>query len=534
MKGPKHILVKFSFLFSLLVLFTSQIVAQKNILLIISDDIGVDATNGYHDLEIQLTTPTLDSLRQEGISFENVFSTPVCGSTRATIMTGKHGIKTGMLANGTLSTDHRSIFKAIAEETDDAYANAVIGKWHIGPNGNLNHPQEHGVEYYTGLFQGAPSDYFSWNRVVDGVSQLEENYLTEVLTELSINWIEQQSKPWFLWLAHSAAHSPYHTPPDHMHTLQNTTNNYRKFLAMQESIDYSINAILKSMSQAQRENTVVIYIGDNGTPNSLLRDYPDGHGKGTLYQGGIRVPMIISGPGVLRKGEREDALVHLTDLHATILEIVGAELPGGIFNSLSFKNLLEGEEQEERDYNYSEYENANGYLYCIRNQQYKLLVHSGGVQEFYDLTNDSLEFENLMEDFMLTAAQSSAKEDLEIEAMTRQNGWSCRDHIQNGDEEGIDCGGSNCAPCIVSNENIDSKDLLTIYPNPSISSFNVSAFEKLTAMSIITMDGKIVKKFDGLNQAKVEVLLEGIPQGMLIVECQFKNFKIRKRLFHLK
>lgn len=436
---------------------------HPNILLIIADDLGVDVSNGYHQGMLMPTTPTLDSLRATGITFEQVWSAPQCTPTRAAIMSGKYGIKTGILSPpGNLDTSHVSVLRNLASLTNNAYADAVIGKWHISQPVNLDHPAEHGADYFMGIMDSGVDDYYSWEKSQDGMTITENSYVTSTLTDTSLAWIDRQSQPWMLWLAHVAPHAPQHVPPSHMFSINNTNPNRRKYIAMIEAMDYEIGRLLGSLADSVRDNTIVIYVGDNGTPQNFTQDYPDGHGKSTLYQGGIRVPMIVSGAGVTRQGEREPALIHVADIHATILEIAGAELPGGLYNSLSFHHLLTNSSGTTRDYNYSEYDTG----WTIRDAQYKLIEHDDGSQEFYDLLADSLEFTDLLLGG-LTAAQQLRLEDLEIEAEQIRTAWSCRDHIQNGDEAGIDCGGSDCEACMISSieEGLYQKEFL-LYPNP--------------------------------------------------------------------
>jgi arylsulfatase B len=253
----------------------------------------------------------------------------------------------------------------------------------------------------------------------DGNTTTENTYVTQYLTDRAIEWIEDQNQPWFCWFAHAAPHSPFHVPPDGLYTVNNPTNNKRKFVAMVEAIDHELNRLLNTIPQTVKDNTIFIFIGDNGTPVSLIQDYPDGHGKATLYQGGISVPMIVAGAGVTRQGERESALVHINDIYATILNIAGADLPGGIHNSLSFAHLLKGESGDTRSYNYTDFEEGNTPTFAIRNQRYKLIDYQNGIQEFFDLQEDSLEFNNLLLT-SLTPEELLIKAELETEADIRR------------------------------------------------------------------------------------------------------------------
>lgn len=510
-----------------LFLFIPKVKAQTtppNILLIIADDVGVDVFNGYHQLSIPLTTPTLDSLRGAGITFNNAWSAPVCTSTRGTIMSGKHGVKTGVLkAPSHLDTAHISIFRELSKQTNNLYKGAVVGKWHISAPANANHPIDHGLDYYMGVLEAQVNAYNNWDKTENGVTTTDTNYVTSVLTDKAATWINNQTQPWFMWLAHVAPHAPFHEPPAHMHTI-NATTNFRKYIAMLESLDYEINRLFNAIPDSVLANTVILFIGDNGTPGSFLQDYPAGHAKGTIYQGGIRIPMIVSGAGVTRQNERENNLVHVNDIYATVLEIAGTNLPGGIYNSLSFKHLLDGNSGAKKDYNYSEIASADVDGWTIRNEQYKLNEYADGGQEFFDLFTDSLEFNDLLLG-TLTTAEQAVKTDLEIEAAQTRSAWSCRDHIQNGDETGIDCGGSFCSPCsgIGFEHQLVNRDLY-IYPNPTQHLLNIQRDEALSDHPIQYI----------ISNAVGEVLKSGhIPSGINHVELDLSNLKPQLLLVHL-
>ncbi len=420
---------------------------QPNILLIIADDLGVDISNGYQSNALMPTTPNLDALRTNGLTFTNCWTAPQCTPTRASIMSGKYGVNTGVKKPpGNLDAGtHISVFKELATQTSNAYEGAVVGKWHISNPVDYTHPMQHGVDFYTGVFQSQVADYYAWDKVVSGAIVPNTNYATTELTDDALTWINARSSPWFMWLAHVAPHSPIHTPPPSLYTLNPIGTNFRKYVASIEAMDAEIGRLLANMTPAVLANTVIIYIGDNGTPGNFLQGFPAGRGKGTVYQGGIHVPLIVSGAGVTRTGETEDALVHSVDIYATVLEIAGASLPGGKYNSFSFKSLLSNASAPERPYNYVDYERlgTGGDDFAIRDSQFKLVQFSDGTQEFYDLINDPFEQTNLLP--TLNAAEQTAYDDLEIEAIYIRTDWSCRDLIQNGTETSVDVGGTYCS-----------------------------------------------------------------------------------------
>ncbi len=500
---------------------STQILSQTpNILLIIADDLGIDYSNGYHNSNLLPTTPTLDSLRMSGIQFNNVWSAPKCTPSRATVMSGKHGVKTGVLGSpGDLALTHNSIFKAISDSTNNAYSGAVIGKWHISQPADPFHPSDHGVDYYTGLLSAVVSNYYAWEHTHNGTTTTNNDYATSVLTDSAIHWVNQQTQPWFLWFAHVAPHGPYHVPPTGMYSIPNTANNARKYVAMIEAMDFEINRLLNNIPQNELNNTIIIFIGDNGTPNLVLQNYPSDRGKSTLYQGGIHVPMIVTGAGVSRVGEQEDALIHITDIYATLMEMTGAQLSGGIYNSLSFKHLLDNSNGETRDYNYSEVLQDTLDHYTIRNDRYKL-IHSNinGTQEFYDLLNDEYELNDLIITG-LNPSQQAIKEDLEQEANQRRQSWSCKDHIKNGDETGIDCGGTYCSPCStvgVSDFN-NNTEHTKIFPNPANNLLKVYCPVHGYQIEIMTVSGKKIMRRHAKGNMEVHDI-SSLSKGIYFVQ----------------
>lgn len=503
--------------------------AHPNIILIISDDLGVDITNGYQNNNLMPTTPTLDSLRQSGITFANAWATPVCTPTRSTIMSGKYGIKTGVTGvPGNLDLTDTSVFNKIKTYTNSLYSGAVIGKWHISQSQtpNYNHPQQHGVDHYEGVFESGVQDYYSWSKITNGVPSNETQYVTSNFTDAAISWVNAQNNPWFLWLAEVAPHAPFHVPPSNLYSINSTGNNIRKYVAAIEAMDSEIGRLFRNIPDSVLDNTIIIYLGDNGTPGQVIQNYPTGHAKGSLYQGGIHVPMFISGAKVSRVNQTESALIQSVDIYATLIELMGVDLPGGMYNSLSFLPLLSGGAMATRDYSYSELTSTNTTGWTIRNNQYKLIEFSDGSQEFYDLLNDPLEITDLSGS--LNTGQQNAKMDLEQEAQDIRNQWSCRDHIQNGDEDGIDCGGSFCAPCSIGIEENRLSQRIEIYPNPAEGLIHISAEETINYCKIYSLQGKLLLEIQGDSQNNLKVSLRDFPAQMLVVELQLDTELVRK------
>lgn len=416
---------------------------NPNILLIIADDLGIDATNGYQQNDRMPATPHLDALRENGLTFTNTWAAPQCTPTRASIMSGKYGIKTGVMRPpGNLDLVHQSLFSRIAETTNGEYAGAVIGKWHISNPVDYDHPMQHGIDHYEGLFTSSVSDYYSWDKVENGVLTTIDEYVTTNLTNSAIDWIADQNNPWFLWLAHPAPHAPFHLPPSDLYTTSNTNDNLGKYLAAIEAMDHETGRLINSMSQETRENTIIIFVGDNGTPGQVIQNFPSSHSKGTMYEGGIRVPLFISGKGVSRVNEVDHNLNHITDLYATILELTGAQLNGGIHNSMSLKPLLSCEIDLNRPYIYTDYRDGNVLTWAVRNEEYKFIADENGSLAFYKISEDILEANNLIGN--MTLVEEDILEAMQAEALVIRTDWSCNDGIQNGEEVGIDDCNDDC------------------------------------------------------------------------------------------
>ena len=405
---------------------TNPSMSSPNILLVIADDMGLDATPTFSEGTVKPNMPTLQGLINSGIIFKNVWSYPVCSPTRASILTGKYGSKNGVLEVGnTITTTQTSVQEFIDNNSNNAYASAIIGKWHL--SNNAQDPITMGVDYFAGLLTGGVQSYINWNLTENGQTNASTEYTTTKFTDLAIDWVDKQTKPWFLWLAYNAPHTPFHLAPTNLHSQGNLAtdaatidaNPIPYYLSAIEAMDTELGRFLSSMTTAERANTIIVFVGDNGTPNQVAQNpYSRRKAKNSLYQGGINVPMVVSGFGVNRAGEQENALVHTTDLFATIATISGTST-SAIENSTSFYPLLTDANASSRTYVYTEISN-NGIGYAIRNASYKLIKYDSGTEEFYNLTTDAYENSDLI-GTTLSAEATAAKLALEAEALRIRN-----------------------------------------------------------------------------------------------------------------
>lgn len=400
-----------------------NIAKQPNILLIIADDMGLDATPNYSIDGIKPNMPVLQSLMSNGIKFNNLWSYPLCTPTRASILTGKYGFRTEVTNVGqNLSSNEQSIQNYL-DGMNSGYSHAVIGKWHL--SGDISHPNAIGIDEYTGVLGGGVQSYWNWNLVENMQSSKSTEYTTTKFTDLAINWIGSQNQPWFLWLAYNAPHTPFHLPPSELYSQVGLASDQSSidanplpyYLAMLEAMDTEMGRLINSMSQEERDNTFIVFIGDNGTPNQVVQTYPNRRAKNSLYQGGVNVPMVISGKNVERKGVEEEALLCTTDLFATIAGIAGSNI-SEINDSKNFKSMFNAPGITVRDYVYSEIgDDINNLDHTIRNDKYKLMKFSSGNEALYHLAEDPLESINLLDANRLPLSEEAqmAKEALESE-----------------------------------------------------------------------------------------------------------------------
>lgn len=385
---------------------------DRNVLVIVADDLGKDILKAFGQAADQALTPTIDELAETGIVFNNFWATPSCSPTRAAALTGKQGRKTAVLEPGDALFPSETILHRYLREvpTTAQYQNALIGKWHLGNRTSL--PWRMGVDHFTGILSGGVDDYFDWTLTTNGVETSKSTYITSELTNQAVEWINDQKSPWFLWLAYNAPHTPFHLPPASLHTrdLSGTATDIEQnprtyYLAAVEALDTEIGRLLSALSTEELANTTIIFVGDNGTPRRVAsNDAPYRGAKSSLYEGGINTPLIVTGAGVERVGIADDSLISTTDLFATISELAGQDLTE-LHDSISFAAKLVDGAAPGRDYVFSEHVGGN----AIRSERYKLVTNSDGSEELFDLFADARENNNLTEDDSVADVKQALK-----------------------------------------------------------------------------------------------------------------------------
>ncbi len=308
---------------------------KPNILFIVGDDMGY-ADVGFHGNK-DIPTPHLDALAKSGLRFTNGYvSGPYCSPTRAGLLTGRYQQRFGHEFNpggGAGGQGLPTTETTIADRLKAAgYATGLVGKWHLGSLPEMQ-PQQRGFDEFFGFLGGAHS-FFDGAGVLRGTEPVKEmDYTTDAFGREAVAFIERhKANPWFLYLAFNAVHTPMHATDDRLAKFAHVTDQRRRtYNAMMLAMDEAIGKVRKKLSEnGQEENTLVIFISDNGGPTmpgvtvNGSRNDPLRGSKRTTLEGGIRVPFLVSWPGKIKSGVFHQPVIQL-DLTATALAVAGVE-----------------------------------------------------------------------------------------------------------------------------------------------------------------------------------------------------------------
>ena len=415
-------------------LICGAIRAQNNVLILMADDVGVDSIGAYAEGANPPATPNIDSLAARGVLFRNAWSNPHCSPTRACVLTGRYSWRTGVgyaLFEGSspqypvLGLEETTIPEMLDAQRS-GYAHAHIGKWHLSDprNGGAFGPNLAGWSHFAGMLAAHVRSYFSWPRTVNGVTTTSTTYATTQHVSDALSWIQSAPEPWVCHLSFTAAHWPYHAPPANLHSqnlagLVPSTTPIPFYKAMAEAIDAEIGRLLGSLGPTLLARTDVLFLGDNGTPQAVSEPpFVPSHAKGSPFEGGINVPLIVAGPSVGSPGREEPVLVAAVDLFATVLELcaVQPEVPFVKTDAVSFVRHLRAADRPPvrttvfaEQFYYSPSQLINRYD-TIREATHKLIRYyappAAPTELLFDLVADPFEQSNLLPG-PLTAAQQA-------------------------------------------------------------------------------------------------------------------------------
>lgn len=301
-----------------------------NLLVLVLDDVGIDALAPWGKGERPARTPTLDALSARGVRFQHAYAAPECSPTRAMLVTGRFGRRTGIgrtvIDDGGFELRGRELGLAeLLHEAPKPYTSAIFGKWHLGSQdeaANAEHPGRFGFDRWI-VTRGNLPDYFSWTELRDDGLGARSGYVTSAVVDDALAFAADTPTPWLAVVAFHAAHTPLHAPPANLLAtpVAATTSRATRFRAMIEAADTEIGRLLDGIP----ERTVVVLLGDNGTLGEFaLPPFDPTGGKLTLDEGGVRVPLVVAGPGI-EPGVAE-GLVHVVDLWPTLAGLAGLPL----------------------------------------------------------------------------------------------------------------------------------------------------------------------------------------------------------------
>ncbi len=326
----------------------SQTSWQPNVVLIVTDDAGYGDLGSYGATDLR--TPHLDALARAGVRFTDFYANaPLCTPTRAALISGRYQQRSSLeqaLSHAASAHAEQGLVPTGTSLPQllksHGYATALVGKWHLGYKQEYS-PAAHGFDYFFGFKSG----YVDYYRHTDGngrpdffendTSITRNGYMTDLITERSVDYIRQHAKrPFFLEVAYSAPHWPYQ-PPDqpstargnarHLMPFDDSTSTRADYVAMVERADWGVGRILQVLDSLDLDdNTLVIFTNDNGG-EWLSRNDPLFHRKWTLWEGGIRVPTIMRWPGRIPAGTVTGQVGITMDLSATILAAAGVPVP---------------------------------------------------------------------------------------------------------------------------------------------------------------------------------------------------------------
>ena len=383
---------------------------RPNVVFILADDLGYGDLGCYGAPDIR--TPNLDRLAKSGVRMTDFHSNgPVCTPTRCALMTGRYQQRVGGLEwaihPGVKRLGLPGGEPTIADRLKAAgYATAMSGKWHLGYTPDRA-PNAHGFDRFFGLLSGN-HDYVS-HREVNGEPDLYLNehvvtmpgYSTDLITRHALRWLDEiKGGPFFLYVAYNAPHFPFQGPDATGPVAPKDFNagDRATYVKMVEAMDAGVGTILDRLDAlGLSKDTLVVFTSDNGGAQ-LSRNLPATRMKGTLWEGGIRVPCIARWPGVIPAG-RESSQVGITmDWSATILKLAGATpAPHRPLDGIDLLPILKGDRGDEPRLLFWRRVDPRGIKThrAVRDGDWKYIEETDGKRFLYDLPADLAEARNL-------------------------------------------------------------------------------------------------------------------------------------------
>lgn len=311
---------------------------QPNVVFLLADDLGREDCGFMGGKQIK--TPHLDKLASAGAKLDAFYVQPVCSPTRAALMTGRypmrHGLQVGVVrpwAQYGLPLDEQTLAQALKGA---GYATAIVGKWHLGHYAPEALPTRRGFDHQYGHYNGA-LDYFThvrdggfdWHR--DDKECRDEGYSTHLIAKDASQFVKEHAgkKPFFLYVPFNAVHAPHQVPDEYMKPYGDLTGERKKYAGMLAAMDEAVGQIVDAVEKAGvRKNTLFVFSSDNGGPQpGVVTDNGKWRaGKGTLYEGGVRVAAFATWDGHIKAGSTVSEPLHMVDWYPTLVKLCGAKV----------------------------------------------------------------------------------------------------------------------------------------------------------------------------------------------------------------
>lgn len=394
---------------------------QPNILLILADDLGTPQVGCYGTDYYR--TRHVDALAEGGLRFTEAYAAAaVCSPTRAALMTGKHPARLHLTDFIAGNQDTTTLLRqpdwqkylSLEEETiaeilkGEGYRTAIFGKWHLSkekvPPGSLPYnPDKQGFDAHFVTYKPSQSlPIGDWQHPGD------DPHNADTITSLAIDFIKQSKKnPFFVIVSHNAIHDPLMQSESLVERYRqkegaDRPENHPVMAAMVEHMDQSVGRILQYLEEAdQAQQTLVVFYSDNGAKHAYAAQTPFRKGKGWLYEGGIRVPLVMRWPGVIRSGTVSRQVVSTPDLFATFLEVAGVDRTPLATDGKSLVPVMMHPDTllsvQSATWHYPHYHRGSGMVpgAAMRDGRYKVvhwyeagLTGQPGAWELYDLVED--------------------------------------------------------------------------------------------------------------------------------------------------
>jgi arylsulfatase A-like enzyme len=411
------------FIFLTLSLLAQSVKTSKpNILIIIADDLGGIDLHSFGSNDI--STPNIDALVSSGMKFTNFHSnSSVCSPTRASLLTGRYPDLVGV--PGVIRTDPKNSWGYLSKDVQllpailkkAGYHTAHIGKWHLGLK-QPNLPNQRGFDLFHGFLGDMMDDYNSHLR--HNINYMRMNnqeiapagHATDIFTDWTVEYIENREKqqsPFFVYLAYNAPHDPIQPPASWIEKVKNRepgiTDKRAKLVALVEHMDAGIGKVITALKETGvYNNTIIFFVSDNGgrldlgANNGKVRS-----GKGSMYEGGLKVPACITWPGKIKASSSTNELALTMDIFPTILQATGIAYKTSSIDGVSLYNLVTSKTDTlpERVVFFCRREGDAEYggkmIDAVRKGDWKLLQNFPfAPRELYNLKDDPLEQNNLI------------------------------------------------------------------------------------------------------------------------------------------